>query len=227
MLHLLAGFFANVPDYAATWVAWLAERAGRLASGQGAWVVVGAVLAFASNRVLQGMQRRNQRRLAMMQVATNLRHWMNRVRMRVEHTINWDSSEGHGGIAYTEIPEFRFESSLEQVALLDRKTAKRVFDLIHRKDDVNSGIEATSEYQSEDDAIDAFRGGAAALCLDALEIYQDISKRIGWKERVFSDYSKTTMQGEVARLRSLEQDQGAAALAMREMFKDANATPGP
>jgi hypothetical protein len=222
MLHSLAGVFGVALDLIETYIAWLADRAGWLESQQGVWVVVGAILGFAGGSLLQSIQKRRQRQLARMQVATNLRHWMNRVLGRVYNTINWADSDGQVGIANTEIPDFRFESALEQVALLDRKMAKRIFDLVHRKDDLNSEAEAANAYhQSDDDeAINAFRGGAAALWLDALDMYREISSRIGWKERVFSDDASTGMQSEVERLRTIEQNRASSARQMHEFFRD-------
>jgi hypothetical protein len=225
MLHSLADVFGAVLEFIETPVAWLAEQAHWLGSQQGVWALVGATVGFAGNSLLQAIQRRRQRRIASMQVAINLRHWMNRVLERVYQTRNWESSDGQGGNAYIDMPELRFESALEQVALLDRKMAMRIFDLIHRKDDTNSATEAVGEYQSDDDAIDAFRGGAAALWLEALDIYGDISRRIGWEKHVFSEDDRAMMRGEVERLRISKESDTTSAQEMRDMFGEANSGP--
>ena len=164
------------------------------------WGFVGVVLGFAGNYLIIRLQRLHDQRTARMEVATNLRHWMKRVLWSVQNTRTWIGSDGQGGTLHTEIPDFRFEGALEQVSLLDRPTATKIFELIHKKDDANAEIEATAEYQDYDDAIDVFRGRSGKLFLDALAIYDDVSDRFAWRQQVFSEENREMMRGEVDRL---------------------------
>jgi len=173
-------------------------------------VVLGAILAFAVNCLTQWLQRLRDRQIARMEVATNLRHWMKRVLWRVQNTRNWVGSDGQGGTLHTEIPDFRFEGALEQVSLLDRPTATKIFELIHKKDDANTEIEATAEYQDYDDAIDVFLGRSGTLFLDAWAIYDDVSARIAWRRQVFSEENREMMRSEINRLLETERQRAAA-----------------
>jgi hypothetical protein len=120
---------------------------------------------------------------------------------------NWVSSDGQGGATYSELPKFRFEKSLEQVALLEHETAIKIFKLIHEKDNANAEVEATREYQDEDEALDIFRGRSAKLWLAALAIYDGVSRLVGWSEQAFRDEEKAMMRCEVERLQKLEKAQ--------------------
>lgn len=171
--------------------------------------VVGAVLGFCASYLILLLQRRRQRQIAKMQIANNLRHWMNRVTWQIYEIRNWDASDGHGGAKYSELPDFRFEKSLEQVALLERETATEIFKLIHEKDDANTAVAGICAYHDEEEALDVFRGRAAKLWLEALAIYDTVSQSVGWLEQAFSDKEKAVMRCEVDRLQKREQSQVA------------------
>ena len=171
--------------------------------------VVGAVLGFCGSYLILWLQRRRQRKIAKMQIANNLRHWMNCTAWQIYEIRNWDASGGQGGTTYSELPDFRFEKSLEPVALLERETAAKIFKLIHEKDDANTAVAGISAYHDEGEALDVFRGRSAKLWLEALTIYDTVSQSVGWLEQAFSDKEKAVMRCEVDRLQKLEQTQAA------------------
>jgi hypothetical protein len=169
--------------------------------------ILGTILGFCGSYLIVWLQRRQQRHIARMQIATNLRHWMKRIVWQMYEIRNWVSSDGQGGATYSELPKFRFEKSLEQVALLEHETAIKIFKLIHEKDNANAEVEATREYQDEDEALDIFRGRSAKLWLAALAIYDGVSRLVGWSEQAFRDEEKAMMRCEVERLQKLEKAQ--------------------
>jgi hypothetical protein len=167
---------------------------------------LGAMLGFFGSFSIWWLERLRQRRIARMQVAINLRRWLQRALYRMSDVQTWVESGGTGGTLHTTLQNFRFERSLEQVALLDHRTAARLFKLIRKKDGANSEIEAEIEYGDDDVAVDLWRGRCARVWLRALELYEHISARIGWRERAFSDENKAMMQEEVDRLAEFERE---------------------
>lgn len=143
-----------------------------------------------------------------MRVAIDLRHWLSRVVGRLYDTQNWDSSDGHGGVAHVRIPRFRFERSLDLVSTLDRRTAREIFDLIHEKNSRNSGIAGTLEFQSED-AIDEFRGSSAHLCNLGLITYRKMAKTLKWSDGGLPARSEEMIKEETERFQKLKDDQAS------------------
>jgi hypothetical protein len=166
----------------------------------------GAVLGFFGSLGVWWIDRLRQRRMARMQVVINLRRWMEESLSQINDILTYEGSGGAGGTIHSKVPNFRFENSLEVIALLEKSMAKKIFELIHEKDNANAEVESDIEYQDEDVALNTFRGRSAQVWLAALEIYDEISARIRWSERAFSDENKATMQEEDARLQKLERD---------------------
>lgn len=168
--------------------------------------IVGALFGCFGSYWIWWMERRRQRHIARMQVVINLRRWLQRTLYRMSDVVTWVGSDGAGGALHTKLPNFRFEKSLEQVALLEHQMAAEIFELIHEKDNVNTAVEAEIEYGDDDDAVDLWRGRCGQVWLNAFEIYDLVSAQIGWSERAFSDENKTMMQEEIDRLKNLEQE---------------------
>jgi len=176
---------------------------------------LGALLGFFGSYGIWWLERQRQRRIARMQIVINLRRWMMRTMSLILDTQTWVDSDGHGGSTYSKLPNFRFEKSLEQVALMEHRTAMQVFKLIHKKDNANDEFGAAIEYEDSDVALDIIRGRSAQVWLRALGIYDRVSARIGWSDRAFSNENKAMMQNEIDRFQKLEQ---ARAKSNRELM---------
>jgi hypothetical protein len=178
--------------------------------------VVGAILGVFGSYWLE---RRRQRRIARAQIVINLRRWMKRTLSQMYDIQTWVGSGGLGGNIYSKLPKFRFEKSLEQVALLEYSMAMKVFKLIHKKDDANAEAENAREYEDDDVALDIFRNRTALVWLRALRIYNETSDRLGWSDRPFSEKDKAMMEEEVERFRKLERER---AKSQAEFLKELN-----
>jgi hypothetical protein len=179
--------------------------------------VIGAVHGCFGSYWIWWLERRRQRRIARMQVVINLRRWLQRTLYRMSDVQTWVGSDGAGGTLHTTLPSFRFEKSLEQVALLEHQMAAEIFELIHEKDNANTAVEAENEYGDDEDAVDLWRGRCGQVWLEALGIYDRVSDQIDWSERAFSDETKTMMQEEVDRYQKLEQER---VKSNAELFSD-------
>jgi hypothetical protein len=179
--------------------------------------VLGALLGCFGSYWLWHLERRRQRRIARKQVVINLRHWMKRSLDQVSDVRTYEDSGGAGGTQHSRIPNFRFEKSLEVIALLEPKVADRIFELIDDKDNANGEVQVDIEYQDADEAIGTFRGRSAQVWLAALKIYYKVSAQVGWSERAFSDEDKVLMQEEIDRFEKRAKDR---AKSNAEVFSD-------
>jgi hypothetical protein len=173
-----------------------------LASYSGAMIAIlsaafGATLGFFGSYIILWLERRRQRRVARMRIAINLRRWINNILAQMWDVKTWDSSDGHAGNTYSDIPDFLFEESLEQVASVDYRTAMKIFKLIHKKDDANEEIRGDMEFGDDEDPINTWRGRSAQIWLKALRVYDRIAKQIGWSEHIISDENRKMMQEEI------------------------------
>jgi hypothetical protein len=145
--------------------------------------------------------------------STDLRHWLGSVASNISDTVTYVDSGGAGGSVRADIPSLRFEAALDVVCLLDDATARRIFDLIHEKDDANAAVDATSEYVSHEAAVDEFRGEAARLFLTGFAVYKDVCGRIDWSGDAFP-HSAASMQQEVARLAEIRRKEAASSACL-------------
>jgi hypothetical protein len=167
--------------------------------------ILGAGLAFFGSFWIWHLERLRQRRIAKMQIAINVRHWMTRTLYQMRDLQTFVGSEGAGGNLSLQLPDFRFERSLEQVALVEDQMAVKIFKLIREKDNSNAEVESAIEYADQEDAIDKFRGLSGRVWVRALGIYDAVSEQVGWSDRAFSDEDKAMMQSEVDSYEQREQ----------------------
>jgi len=188
-------------------------------------VVVGAILSFCITGYYQWQKNRTERKIARMQVASNLRRWMREMAWRFEQTKLVDDSDSHAGTLHTEIPDFHFETSLAHVSALETKTAIKLLNLIHTKDTANIEVKWSAELADDnDETINLFRGRAANFFLTTAKMYKDISQQIGWSEDMAIDHYDAMimmMRREVERVEKIEADRAAFnALSNRDLFGD-------
>ncbi len=179
--------------------------------------LIGAMLGFFGSYGIWWLERLRQRRAVRMQIAINLRRWMNRTLYQMYDIQTWVDSEGRGGNIPAKIQNFRFERALEQVALLEHRMTVKIFKIIHGKDFANAEIEAEREYGDDDAALDLLRGRIAKLWLRAFRLYDQISSQIGWADRGFTENEKTTMQSELDRFQKIKSKESKLAT---ELFQD-------
>jgi hypothetical protein len=165
----------------------------------------GAVLGFAATYGNQRLQRREAQRAARMCVANDLRYWLNAVSSNLADTLTAVESDFIGGKVYWSLPDFRFEGSFESVACLDGKMSQRIFELVHKKQAANDSVGAALQYTDEDHAIDEVRVQSATVFMDALSIYRDLSRSVGWSVDEFVDQRAPMMREEIERSKKLGQ----------------------
>jgi hypothetical protein len=160
--------------------------------------LIGAVLGFFGSFSIWHFEHLRQRRIAKMQIAINVRHWMTRTLYLLQDAETGE--DGVGGFFSWQLPDFRFEQSLEQVASVEDQMAVKIFKLIRKKDDANAEVESILEHADEHAALKTLRGRTAQTWLRALEIYDAVSEQVGWSDPAFSNAHKEMMRAEAARL---------------------------
>jgi hypothetical protein len=177
--------------------------------------VVGAICTLCVTSFNQWRHRNQQRRIATMQIASNLRRWMHTMAWNFEQTKLSVDSDGHGGTPLVEIPDFVFETSLEQIAILKNPIAVTLFNLINAKDKTNTRFKWCIEFQDEEDIFDEFRSQSATLFLDVGALYQCLSRQIGWSRDTDFDHHYTAMmKSEVERFEKIQADRVASNRAL-------------
>ena len=111
---------------------------------------LGAALGLVATYISQRRQRRERQSIGRMRIATDLRHWLDRLGLDIKALASFlddlDDENGRGEHPSNLVPGFRFEDALDVVSSLDGKTSKKIFDLIHRKDRINGQVEGAIEY---------------------------------------------------------------------------------
>jgi hypothetical protein len=156
----------------------------------------GAAVGFLGSFWLWWLDRRQQRHIARMLVATDLRYWIDRTLKQMNDMQNYGSSEGNIGVLYSELSEFPFEKSLERVANADHITAMKIFKLIRQKNNANDEIAFEDDVVGGEEAAELWRGRCAQVWLRALALYERFSKQLEWSERIVTDKNKKIMQEE-------------------------------
>jgi hypothetical protein len=175
--------------------------------------VLGAILTFCVTSFNQWRQSRKQRTIATMQLVSNLRCWMREMTWRIDQTKLAVDSEGHDGTAYSELPNFHFETSLEQISFLKHTTAIRLLQLIHEKDATNINFKWSMWCEHDvDDGSDLFHSQSAKLFLDAAALCNRMSRQVGWSDEVFFDGYKAMMKDEIERREKINKSPVAVSL---------------
>ena len=192
-----------------------------LLSQQGFWAVIGtitgAIVVSATNLGIQWWQRRQQRQIATMRVAIELRHWLNDVVTRMFDRRNCVESDGNVGTEYREMPNFRFEDSLDNALVLNRRIATDILDLIHQKDSNNSIIYEVIEVIGDDDeSREVFMSSSAQTATVGLEIFRKITKRLKWSDTGISEHAEDMLQREIEAQRIRQEKREKANQAFRQ-----------
>jgi CheY-like chemotaxis protein len=104
------------------------------------------------------------------------RRWMRDVEWQIDQCasaqdcFDYDDTDGPGGDCSVVIPDFHFETSLEQISKL-KDVSEKLFDLIHTKNTANFHLKWCIEYHDDDEIFDLFRGQSAKLYFDAAALY--------------------------------------------------------
>jgi hypothetical protein len=171
----------------------------------------GAAIGFFGSFWLWWLDRRQQRHIARMLVATDLRLWIDRTLTQMYDMQNYESSDGNVGTRYIRLSDFPFEESLERVAKADHATALKIFKLIRQKNGANDEIFHENDVEGGEEAFDLWRVRCAQLWLKALKLYDRLSKQLEWSEKIASDQNRKMMKGEIddinERKRKLEKSQ--------------------
>jgi hypothetical protein len=173
-----------------------------LFSQQGFWAVIGtitgAIVASATNLGIQWWQRRQQREMAAMRVAIELRHWLNSVVDSIYSAKNFVSSGGQVGEEHATILPFRFEDSLDNVLFLQRNIATDILDLIHEKDYKNANIRDIIEWIADEDRVrEEFLVSSAKLAIVGVTIYRKLNRSLKWADTGLTEHAEKMLQGEI------------------------------
>jgi len=150
-------------------------------------VLLGATLTFISQLIYRSIQKKEERRIAAMQVATLLRGWLADCESAVLDHENWWRSNGQMGRNLSKFPELNIEQSLDQIVRLKPCEAKATFELIQKTRDTEISAVFMADAVGGEEATDWLHKECGALFIDGLEIHRQLAKNVKWKETPFSE----------------------------------------
>lgn len=165
---------------------------------------IGAGLALLVEHSEQAGRRKEDRTLATMTVATQLRSWMYRCAEIVADVDSALNSQGAIGQLHAGLPDLPYETSMEQVIRLGPADSERLFDLIYEKNSINAEVSFAREVDGpgpdyEDPGANSLCGRAGVVYVQSLDIYRDLAPAVGWKIEPFPDWQLDVMREEDAR----------------------------
>ena len=167
--------------------AW-ASQFGFLAEKTFVGAILGASVAFCGQWLIAIFNRNQARRIAGMQIATQLESWMRSLYQTAVDNEAYIKSDGETGKLHGSIENLPFESALERVATLTPNLAQAIFELIHEKDSANSNIYATADFVGYEEAYDEVILSADQLFAQAMPIYRVLTEFVGWNREPFGNY---------------------------------------
>lgn len=173
----------------------LATMVNSILSQQWLWgVILGATLTYFSQRFQILRQRKDEQKIASMQVATLLRCWLADCESAVLDYENWVSTDGQMGRNLCEIPDLNIEQSLDQIVRLKLREAKATFELIQNMKDTERSFVFAVNVLGGEEATDILHNKCGVLFIDGLNIYKQLVKQLGW-EMPFSEQLINKMTG--------------------------------
>jgi len=174
--------------------------------------LLGALFTHIANRLKSQRTARERQSIAAIQIAIQLRSWLSRTANSIGQTKLHDDSGGRAGNPHATNYKFSFEDELDVVSQLNNSDALKVFQLIEERRSIASEVSITAEMVGHEEGSDLKRGRLAELYMQALPIYQSLSKQAKWREMPSSEDEVELMQKEIEKmLASRERDRKAAA----------------
>ncbi|MGD0864655.1 MAG: hypothetical protein ABSA49_03755 [Rhizomicrobium sp.] len=158
--------------------------------------IVGGGIAFATQRLQFRHSVGEQRRVATMQIASQIRLWLiETMRVFREQPIfdqpdpNSDPNDPYGYYFPTpsDIPAFPFADALERISLLRSDDAENLFNLIERRLNAEKEASLTAWVDDHEAASDLFEAKIADIYIDCSAIYCKLAKKVGWTREVITD----------------------------------------
>lgn len=187
-------------------LAWQTLIAGAIAF-VGAWVTVAALRRRA-------VEERTQRaRTASMLIASQLRFWLQKTSSKLDDHdfFEKDRASDPNDARMPVIPDFPFERSPGDVAALPSQMADSIFQLMERKASAESGADFTAFVETAEDAAFQLEVSTAKIWFDALAIYANLAKEVGWTHVGASESAIKSMRERIAEGDAVDSQRSASA----------------
>lgn len=142
---------------------------------------LGATLTYFLQWRQSLRQKKDEQKIASMQVATLLRGWLADCENAVIDHENWEHSGGEMGEILGKIPDLNIEQSLDQIVRLKLRAAKATFELIQNMKDTERSYAFAVNVLGGEEATDILHKKCGVLFIDGLNIYKQLVRQLGWK----------------------------------------------
>jgi hypothetical protein len=163
-------------------------------------LIFGALLSYVVEERRRRREKREAQVVAGMQVATQLRLWMEKVSSIVFDIANHDSSGGEIGKVHTVLPTPPFAESLDQVAKLPAERAEALFELVHSTNSINDQVWSMIDIVGGEEGVEKMYGLAGDIYIQTMPLYAKLANEAGWNAHPFVDYVVEKMQKAAATL---------------------------
>jgi len=171
--------------------------------------LIGGGIAFMIQRLNFKHSLGEQRRVATMQTASQLRGWLIETsRVFEEQSIRYEPGpeidQGPYGYCFpnpSDIPAFPFADGLERISSLRSDDAQSLFNLIERRRAAESEASLTWHVRDSEDAAAVFERLIAQVYLDSAIIYSKLAKQVGWTRTAVTENQLDEMRKRAAPVR--------------------------
>lgn len=183
----------------------VAELAAALLTQQWLWgALVAGGIAYAIQRLNFKHSVGEQRRVATMQIASQIRTWLigtsrvfqeQSIRHQPDPNTDPNDPSGYFFPEPSDIPAFPFADALERISSLHSDDAQSLFNLIEQRWSAENEAELTWYTSDKEDAATVFEPLIAQVYLDCSDVYSKLAKQVGWvtvvvPERELADMRK-------------------------------------
>lgn len=180
-----------------------------LLSQQWLWgAIVGGSIAYVTQRLNFRHSLGEQRRVAAMQIASQIRVWLIETNRVFEDPASYQpdpNTDPNDPYSYHfptpgDIPDFPFAAVPERISVLENADAQRLFNLFEQRMIAENEARFAADTHDFEYAATIFEPRIAQVYLDCLAVYSKLAKQVGWTGDVLSKTKIEEMRKRAAQL---------------------------
>lgn len=170
-------------------------------------LVGGGIALFGEWRHVE-RDRGEQRRVAVMQIASQLRIWLidtTHAFYEASYAQPTEDQDPNRDVfpAPGDIPPFPFDDSLATISLLQSGDAQSLFNVIARRRDAEKDAKHTAFLRDNEEAAEIFEARIAGLYVECAAIYTKMAKQVDWSGSAVTEQEIATMRQKAENLNEI------------------------
>jgi len=173
-----------------------------------AGAIVGGGIAYVTQQLAFRYSLGEQRRVAAMQLASQIRVWLIQTHRVFSNPANCqpdpdDDPRDPNRYCFpvpSDIPAFPFAAAPERISVLANADAQRLFNLLEGRMVAENEASFAHDTHDNEYAATVFEPRIAQVFLDCLAVYRHLAKQVGWTGEPLPGNAITLMEERAARL---------------------------